>query len=742
MSHKPDYYRTVSLKLSEVLNDIGVNEGMILKRRRMYLLKETMSTCTERLMGRNLSIYHFGSQSEGSTTKGLDSDADTLTCHNERNVIQHWGEWQPDRKSLLMIQDETTSPGYCLLQSLRNDKPLPICTAALDHEPDIYHTVIGDKLLLKNTLYRNVAIEGSVINGPAASMQGLPGFSDQDCVAALHCNSWPAEAQPWLSRQGIGRWPTEDVKRYCENTGCFVVPVSSKNGQHEKLEWRISTSQAERCLMFNLNITQLRCYILMKMILKTRCNGVLSSFMCKTVLFHCIQNTHSNNWVQSNLLPCLMCCLTVLKNCVRQEKCPHFIIHENNLMSGRIFPLDKIMDLETLQNIIQSEGRALLKIRIDDLGTRLMVKMNIDGAFQYHKTPAQIHAQISAQLLLDVAGTVGASHKFLCEKINHDKEYAIVRETLSNIMLTLTKMYREVGFSSLKKSALKLLALPLSSSLGSVIASHNIKTAHSISSEALAWFSAGLNSDVASGKLKLASALYSAGDMERAEFFLRITKEKYDLNTVEPECECYNHPLNDPWQGFMHKFNNGNEELIQQKTAFCVRFLQCEICCVPKELQYEMFRSTQEDKLERDELSDTWMDCAVVDCLPYLYFLQYKTYRALQRLTDQQYALAELDTTIKTESNLGHRETALNLLGQCMVQENRHTDALRYYTRSLNIRARNNAAKFLICILLNEIINHGSYRISETKFKYFSRTFQGLFTNFQGLFSFQNRDLI
>ncbi|XP_053405426.1 uncharacterized protein LOC128558953 [Mercenaria mercenaria] len=708
MSLKPDYYQTVSLKLSEVLNDIGVHERMILKRRRMYLLKETMSTCTERLLGRNLSIYHFGSQSEGSTTIGLDSDTDTLTCH-KCNVIQHWGEWQPDRRNLLMIQDETTSPGYCLLQCLRNDEPLPICTAVLDHEPDIYHTVIGDKLLLKNTLYRNVAVEGSVINGPAASMQGLPGFSDQDYVAALHCNSWPAEAQPWLLRQGIGRWPTEDVKRYCENTGCFVVPVSSKNGQHEELEWRISTSQAERCLMFSLNITQLRCYILMKMILKTfinpGCNGVLSSFMCKTVLFHCIQNTHSNNWVQSNLLPCLMCCLTVLKNFVRQENCPHFIIHENNLMSERISLLNKYKILEILQNIIQSEGHALLEIPIDDLGTRLMVKMNIDGAFQYHKTPAQIHAQISAQLLLDIAGSVGASHKFLNEEINHDDGNAIVRENLSNIILTLTKMYREVGFRSLEKSALKLLAPPLSSSLGSVIASHNIYTAHSISPDALAWFSAGLNSDVASGRLKLASALYCVGDMERAEFVLRNTKEKYDLNTVEPECECYNHPLNYPRQGFMHKFNTGNEELIQHKTAFCVRFLQCEINCVPEELQYEMFRSTQEDRLERDELSDTWMDCAVVDCLPYLYFLQYKTYRALQRVADQQCALANLVTTIETELNLGHRETALNLLGQCMEKENRHIDALHCYMISLNMRARNNAANFLICRLLNEIVN-------------------------------------
>ncbi|XP_053402057.1 uncharacterized protein LOC123548735 isoform X1 [Mercenaria mercenaria] len=460
--------------------------------------------------------------------------------------------------------------------------------------------------------------------------------------------------------------------------------------------------------MFSLNITQLRCYILMKMILKTfinpQCDGVLSSFMCKTVLFHCIQNTHSNNWVKSNLLACLMCCLSVLQNFVRKENCPHFVIPENNLMAGRISRHNKHKIVEILENILQGEGRALLEIPTDDLGMRLQVKMNMGEALQYYLTPSQINAHISAQLLLYTADAVSFNHKLLLKEIRHDGNER-VHERLSDYMLTLTRMYREMGFSSLEKSAVRLLAPLLSSSLGSVIASHNIYTTHSISPEALGWFSVGLNSDVASGRLKLASALCCVGDIERAEFVLRNIKEKYDLNTVEPRCRCYDHFMNYPRQGFRHKCNTGNEELITYNIAFCVRFLRCEICCVPEELQYEMFRSTQEDRLERDGKSDHWMDWAVADSLPYLYFLQYKIYGALQRLADQQRALANLVTSTETEQNLGHRETALNLLGQCMEQENRHIDALRCYMISLNIQARNNAANFLICRLLHGLVN-------------------------------------
>ncbi|XP_053389365.1 uncharacterized protein LOC123543730 [Mercenaria mercenaria] len=709
MSQDPDYYRTVSLKLSDVLNDIGVNERMVLKMRRTVLLRETMHTSKHTLMGLNASfVYHFGSRSEGSTTIGLQSDFDTLVCNSEFNVIQDWIEWQPGRHNLLMIQDETTSPGYCLLQHLRDDEPLPLPNSFLDHIPDSNLRVSRGKVLLKNTVFRDVIRAGIVINGPASSLQGRPGFPDKDFVAAYHCKSWPAEAQSWLLRQGKGKWPTENMKRYCETTGCFVVPVSSKNSQNEELEWRISTSLAERCLMFSLNITELRCYILMKMILKTfmnpQCDSVLSSFMCKTVLYHCIQNTHSNNWQQSNLLPCLMCCLTILQNFVTQENCPHFTIPENNLMAGRISPHNKHKIFEILQNIIQSKGCALLEISIDDLGRRLQVKMNMVEAFQYYPTPAQIHSNISTELLNSTAEAVSACHLLLLTEIRHDGN-EIVRENLSNLMLTLTKMYRKMGFNCLGKSAMKLLAPLLSSSLGSVIASHDIYTTHSISSEALGWFSVGLNSDVSSGRLKLASALYCAGDMERAEFVLRNTEAKYDLNTVEPASGCIEQRRSYQRSEFINNCNNGNEEVMQHYTAFCVRFLQCEICSVPEELQYEMFRSTQEDRLERDEELDSWMDWAVVDSLTYLYFLQYKTYSALQRVADQQCALANLVTTVETEPNLHHKETALNLLGQCMEQENRHTDALRCYMISLNIRGRNNAANLLICRLLNKIVN-------------------------------------
>ncbi|XP_053387488.1 uncharacterized protein LOC123542792 isoform X2 [Mercenaria mercenaria] len=316
MFQVPDYTCTVSDKLAEVLADIGVDERIVLKRRRSLMLGEFMSNSTLQPCDEENTVYCLGSQSEGTTTPGLDSDIDFLFCMNDFKVVQDWSDWQPGVHNLLMIQDDTVSPGYCLLQRLRDDAPLP-CNDVLDKHHLRDRT---GRILLSNTIISATAATAAaalsftgVQHGPAYKNPGKPGFTESDHVPAMSCKTWPLQAIPWIIKQCVGQWPSDDMKRYCSNTGCFVVGVGSKGSENELLEWRISTSLAERCLMFNLNITQIQCYILMKMILKTYIkplyDGTITSFMCKTVLFKLIANTHSNFWRENNLLVCLSFCL-------------------------------------------------------------------------------------------------------------------------------------------------------------------------------------------------------------------------------------------------------------------------------------------------------------------------------------------------------------------------------------------------------------------------------------------------
>ena len=179
-------------------------------------------------------------------------------------------EWQLGDINSLMIQDETVSPGYCMLQLLRKDDPLPYNFLPNDH---FFRDITG-RILFKNTSLSEVAgrvYEGSVQHGPAAARRGIPGLIDYDFVGGFYCKSWPLQAKQWFENQaednyqGEGHWPSRDRRRYCRSTGCFAVAVGSNGSINEELELRISTSLAERCLMFSLNITQIRCYVLMKM---------------------------------------------------------------------------------------------------------------------------------------------------------------------------------------------------------------------------------------------------------------------------------------------------------------------------------------------------------------------------------------------------------------------------------------------------------------------------------------------
>jgi tetratricopeptide (TPR) repeat protein len=252
--------------------------------------------------------------------------------------------------------------------------------------------------------------------------------------------------------------------------------------------------------------------------------------------------------------------------------------------------------------------------------------------------------------------------------------------------------------NKLEQSASRFLAPKLFTTLGSMLASSSIGQSGSISQQALTWFSTGLESSDVSDRLKLASMFYCTGDM-RAEITLRNIAQQFDNDATVPLCTCYSNCLPEPNPYFFEICNDQNESSIQHYIARCVQFQQSEKNCVPPELRYEMFRSTEDELLHREDL-DMWMNWAVIDSLPFLYFLQYKVYSRQQKYQDQQQALHDLIWIIDTNENLRHKETDLNLLGQLMEQANRPKDALQCYMMSLQIRSRNNAARFHVCRLL------------------------------------------
>ena len=685
----------ISLKLSEVLNDIGVNERLVMKRRRASMLAETLDNILnspQKLNIRNSTTCYLGSQTEGTTTLGLQSDIDILFFKDKFNIIQDWADWKPGKINYLMIQDNTVTPGYCCLQMLRKDMPLPMTNTTHDHM--VVRDIEG-RLMLKNTIFQKLSSGNIAVHGPS-----LLCYTDQDHVPAFPSILWPKSASCWLQRQGEGCWPTPEMKRYARSSGCFVVPACSKVSRCPQIEWRISTCLAERCLMFNLNITQIRCYVLLKMLLKTYLNvrdeNNLSSYMCKTTLLYCVENTKSHIWTDDKLYLCLSICLSRLYDCLLKQECPHYIITENNLMAGQFSARDRCIILGRIRHLVETDGHlGLFGIQIDHIGERLKNKLSMIPNLSHHiLTPDKITGDVSVTLYLGIAAKVSICHKLTVQNL---------RPAIQRIV-----MYNKEG-NNLEHTASMILVPTLCITLGSILASKDIGLSIPVSVQAFDWIHKGLGicSNV-SNYIKLASINYCSGATEEAEVILTSIERKLGSEVTVSFCVCcfnadietYEVPVE-----FLPLCTSVTETAIQDHIAYCVIFARNESNCIPLELQYEMYRTIHDDMPYMINAEKLWMDCAVVDCLPYLYFLQYKTYNKLCKHREQQQALQNLVNTTETETNLRHRETTLNLLGQIMEQNQRYQDALTYFILSLQYRERNNAAKWHICKLIAHIFN-------------------------------------
>jgi hypothetical protein len=190
--------------------------------------------------------------------------------------------------------------------------------------------------------------------------------------------------------------------------------------------------------------------------------------------------------------------------------------------------------------------------------------------------------------------------------------------------------------------------------------------------------------------------------METTEFILRQTEIRYDRDVFEHVCNCWRYPFSGLSEKFKRRCREQSTVCQNQIISFCIRFTQNEENICPQELRYEMERSSERDKPNRSQREKFWMNYAVVDPLPYLFFLQFKTYGHLQRHQDQRRALGNFKRVVFTGKNFGHRETALNLLGQCMEQEKKPKEALFYYILSLRQRAKHNVGNVHICNLLSK----------------------------------------
>jgi len=308
------FYDVMSLRLIAALEDMGVTELIVGRRRHTFLQDESAHSMGNKLLGLNSVIYHFGSMTEGTTTPGMGSDIDTLFSDDNVNIMSGWPEWERGRENLLIVKHETCSPQHYRLQEARRDLPLPLTQpydeyCVTDHDGMIYrsNTFVG-QLWRQTNAANNLPYFQA---GPSHSSSPM-----YDYVHAYRCRKLPAECDSWFKRSRPGNWPTPEMLRVARELGCFLIHDGHCFSEHSDVEWRVSPSLIERHLMFSMEIIHIQCYVTLKLLKKDTINpflngnGKLTSFHCKTALFYAREQLLPEMWTDDHLFDCIIYCLT------------------------------------------------------------------------------------------------------------------------------------------------------------------------------------------------------------------------------------------------------------------------------------------------------------------------------------------------------------------------------------------------------------------------------------------------
>ena len=214
----------------------------------------------------------------------------------------------------------------------------------------------------------------------------------------------------------------------------------------------------------------------------------------------------------------------------------------------------------------------------------------------------------------------------------------------------------------------------------------------------------GQISDAQSGKVKHAAVYFMLGNDSECERLLKIIDENYEPHvTTLGVCLKRTDFVNEKLCNKIRNDRLSTDDILQKYCAGCVTYLPAEIGIVPFDLQYEMFRSVFATTPRRIE-EDDYFDYVHIDSTIYLYYLMYRLFERLGHIDEQRRALGMLVLVLQKDRNLGHPDTANNLLGRILLDEGELNAAWQCFCDSWKIRPDHNAAKWHMAIMLYQAV--------------------------------------
>ena len=712
----PAYYKPLSLRLFSLLDDIGASEEMRKVRMESQVTREILNTVHWQP---EVSVYHFGSQADGTTTEGMESDAYVVFILNNIQVVTDPQD-HPAGTSLLVIQDDTTPAGYCKLQLVQcgvpqygnspvaDPYPDEVCRFWLDFTSDA-NSDADNRTLCVFKVPETAARLFDQRHGPAMTSNATSKSSAGDLVFAVECNSTTEFLANWIGRKR--NWPSDDIIQTCKTLGCLFVPVGHPNSADQTQQWRLSFSHQEKMLVTHLNATQYKCFLVLKMIKKEIISKYvadsLSSYHIKTCILYALENTPFGLWKPGNLLPCISLCLRKLLEWVQAGFCPNYFIPEENMFDRRVHGVVRKRLQNVLHQLVSADCKFLTSIKCNELGQRLLQYYLVPGVTTGDEDHCDNIATLSKLIKLrnvcEMTFKIGIEHlNDICDR-SLDSSLNKILKSIPALLNTSTITRHTVEETRRAKSLiLPYLELALMSHVvASAVDQNEQNTDIRRLLTSIRWKEISLSSDSFSSRLKQAYMLYMLGDYQTS---LNVLSSLTGLVRYTV-CQCYwdKDIVVCPGEATLLETTRGIPDvtaqyLLRNVLIPCVYFLPTEKSVTPAALCYEMERmrgprpDSDDDLCEHDRYHG---DSAFVDGNFLLHFLLYLNHKKLN-MTD--HVTADIDimwillSKYNTKIQISHRETCINLLGWVFKEQGLLAQAEYCFRTSLKVKPYCNAA--------------------------------------------------
>ncbi|KAH3749985.1 hypothetical protein DPMN_184501 [Dreissena polymorpha] len=481
-----------------------------------------------------------------------------------------WEDWKASMVNLLMLRDDTIPPQQYLLQVIENDTPEPVTSLISDMyvAKDTGRVLFSAERSKQRFEYEYKVRNGGEVtkNGPSVSF--VPNW---DIVHAFHVLKPLPEIQRWIDRCRGRPWPSVHLLEAARLAPCFLVPAGHPDSDYKLEEWRLSPNLIERMLMFSFNMTQIKCYILFKLIKKSLFAKIvgesLTSFHCKTIMFFTIERTPPSLWCEHNLMLLLLLCLHVLKRWLRLERLPHYIIEGVNLFDGKLSKSLQKRLLVYIDSLIRDNLQDVFYIGIDNIGCRLQA-----CSMRHIVQAGELRGlclRNSIRLMLKIECCDMFENRLITLH-NLRSSHSTFEQDLKYV---IHKFYENSTNVIRKAAAIEwikhLYALHISMQGSSYLRLRNV-----LDSENIRRVQYCFNSDVASSRLKFASMLYCGGHLRAAVRVLKDVEGRYH-NNVKTVCGCRKKQGDRDLTVFANMLsgNTGNE-FGESPFTFCVKLLR------------------------------------------------------------------------------------------------------------------------------------------------------------------------